>query len=106
MTHTLSSILVVCSWFVAAILILFLFLIGRFYEIRFEQRAYYQLFLLPLGLFTLAAIWDAFLANEYTGNPLSDFVGSFGPDMLLLIAGVILTVLCYSLYRTMMGGRG
>ncbi len=106
MTHTLSSILIVFSWIATAILVCFLYLIGRFYEVRFEQRSYYQLFLLPLGLFVVAAIWDAFLANEYTGNPLLDFVGTFGPDMLFLAGGLILIILCYSLFKTMMGGRG
>jgi hypothetical protein len=91
---------------VAAILIFFLFLIGRFYEVRFGQRSYYELFLVPLLLFIIAAIWDAFLANSYTGNPLLDFAGGFWPDLLFLIGGIILTVLCYTLYRTMMGGRG
>lgn len=106
MIHTLSSILILYSWAVAAILVFFLFLIARFYEFRFGQRAYYELFLVPLILFVIAAIWDAFLANGFTGNPLLDFVGSFWPDLLFLVGGLILTVLCYNLYKTMMGGRG
>jgi hypothetical protein len=102
--HILSSILVLYYWIVAAILIFFLFLIGRFYEIRFGQRSYYQLLLIPLGIFVVAAIWDAFLANQHTCDPLLDFVGAWGPDLLLLVGGGILIALCYSLYRTMMGG--
>ena len=101
----IGSVLVLYSWIVAAILILFLFLIGRFYEIKFEQRSYYQLLLIPLGLFTVAAIWDAFFANDYTGDPLLDFVGAFGPDLLFLLGGLVLIALCYSLFRTMMGGK-
>lgn len=104
--HTLSSLLIVYSWTVAAILVFFLFLIGRFYEFRFGQRSHYELFLLPLVLFVAAAIWDAFSANDYTGDPLLDFAGSFWPDLLFLIGGLILIVLCYNLFRTMMGGRG
>ena len=106
MIHTLSSILIVYSWAVAAILVFFLFLIGRFYEFRFGQKSYYQLFLIPLVLFAIAAIWDAFFANGYTGNPLLDFAGGFWPDLLFLIGGLTLTVLCYTLLRTMMGRRG
>lgn len=103
--NILSAILVLYCWIAAAVLILFLYFIGRFYERRFGQRSYYQLLLLPLGLFVAAAIWDAFLANEYTGDPLLDFVGAPGPDLLWLLSGSILIVLCYSLFKTMMGGR-
>lgn len=106
MINILSSILILYSWAVAAILVLFLFLIARFYEFRFGQRSYYELFLLPLVLFVVAAILDAFLANGYTGNPLLDFVGGFWPDLLFLVGGLVLTVLCYNLYKTMIGGRG
>jgi membrane protease YdiL (CAAX protease family) len=103
--HILGSLVVVFCWIIAAILIFFLFLVGRFYEIRFGQKSYYQLMLIPLVLFLIAAIWDAFLANSYTGDPLLDFVGAFFPDLLFLLGGIILTVLCYYLYRIMMGGR-
>jgi len=105
LAHTLGSLLILYCWIVAAILVFFLFMIGRFYETRFGQRSYYQLFLLPLGLFVLAALGDAFLANKYTGNPLLDYVGVFWFDLMLLVGGLILTILCYSLFRTMMGGR-
>lgn len=105
MTNILSAILVLYYWIAAAVLILFLFLIGRFYERRFGQRSHYRLMLLPLGAFGAAAIWDAFVANSYTGNPLLDFVGSLGPDLLWLLGGAVLLLLCYSLLQTMMGGR-
>lgn len=105
MIRFLSSILVLYSWLVAAVLLVFLFLIGRFYEVRFGQRSFYQLFFVPLSLFTGAAVWDAFFANHYTGDPLLDFVGAWGPNLLWLVGGIALGLLCYSLYRTMMGGR-
>ena len=100
-----SSILVLVSWIVAAILIVFLYLIGRLYEIKFEKRSYYQLLLLPLVLFSLAGVWYAFLANGRTGSPILDFVGEPGPDLLFFFGGISLIALCYSLYRTMMGGK-
>jgi hypothetical protein len=90
---------------VTAILIGFLFLIGRFYELKFGQKSNYQWLLLPLALFVIAALWDAFLANSYTGDPLLDFVGAIGPDLLLLLGGLVLLALSYSLYRMMMGRK-
>lgn len=103
MGNLLASVLVLYCWVVAAILIFFLLLIGRFYEIRFHQRSYYQLMLVPIVLFMLAAIGDAFLINDDWGNPLLDFVGEAWPDLLLLGGGLVLVVFCYSLIRMMMG---
>jgi hypothetical protein len=100
-----GSILILLGWVVAAILIFFLYLIGRLYEIKFQQRSHYRLFVIPLVLLLMAAIWDAFIGNGRTGSPLLDFVGEPGPDLLFLLGGVSLIVLCYSLYRTMMGGK-
>lgn len=105
MNHIISSILVVYSWIIVAILILFLFLIGRFYQVKFGQKSRYQLLLVPFVLFLVGAIWDAFFANDGTGDPLLDFVGAFGPDLLFLIGGLFLAALGYSLFRMMMGGR-
>ncbi|MGQ9597830.1 MAG: hypothetical protein ACUVWZ_00260 [Anaerolineae bacterium] len=101
----LSSVLILYGWIVAGLLVLFLLLIGRFYEIKFGQKAYYQLFLLPLVLFLIAAMWDVVAARGPTGNLLLDFVGNPGPDLLWFLGGIALTGLCYSLYRTMMGGK-
>lgn len=103
--HFLGSLVVVLSWIIAAILVFFLFLVGRFYEIRFGQKSYYQLMLIPLFLFVAAAIWDAFFTNSYTGDPLLDFVGAFFPDLILFLGGLVLIILCYYLFRIMMGGR-
>ena len=103
--HILGSLVVVFCWIIAAILIFFLFLVGRFYEIRFGQKSYYQLMLIPLVLFIAAAIWDAFFVNSYTGDPLLDFVGAFYPDLLFFLGGLVLIILCYYLFRIMMGGR-
>jgi len=97
MTQTVGSILVLYSWIVVAILLIFLFLIGRFYEIQFRQRSYYQLFLLPLVLFLAGAIWYIFSD--------SDFVGVLVPDLLFLFGGIILIGLGYTLYRIMMARK-
>ena len=103
--HILSSFLVVFCWILAAAVIFFLFLIGRFYEVRFGQKSYYQLMLIPLVLFVTAGVWDAVFANKHSGDPLLDFVGPLVPNLLLLVGGVILATLCFYLYRKMMGGR-
>jgi hypothetical protein len=100
-----SSGLIVYSWIAASVLVLALFLIGRFYEIRFGQKSYYQLFLVPLVSFLVGAVWDAFFANENTGDPLLDFVGASGPDLLYLLGGTALAALSYLLFRTMIGAR-
>jgi hypothetical protein len=101
----LSSILILYSWIVAAILIFFLYLIGGFYEKRFGQKSKHELLILPAALFLVAVVWDVFFANDNTGKPLLDFVGAPGPDLLYLAGGLVLIGLVYSLYRTMMGGR-
>ena len=103
--HILSSLLIVFCWIIAAAVIFSLFLIGRFYEVRFGQKSYFQLMLIPLFLFVVAGVWDAFFANSHTGDPLLDFVGALVPDLLLFAGGIILIALCYYLYKKMMGGR-
>jgi hypothetical protein len=105
LANLLGAMLVLYCWVVAAILIFFLLLIGRFYQVRFHQRSYYQLMLVPIVLFVLAAVSDAFLINDYWGDPLLDFVGETWPDLLLLAGGLVLAVFCTSLFRMMMGSR-
>ena len=103
--NALGSLLVLYCWLLAAALTFALFLIGRYYQTRYGQKSYYQLFLAPPVLFLAAGVWDAFLANDYTGNPVLDFVGAWGPNLLLLIGGGLLVFLATSLHRKMMGGR-
>lgn len=103
--HIPGILLIVFDWIIAAILIVFLLLIGRFYEIRFGSRSRFQLMLIPLVLLITAAVWDAAIANSYTGDPLLDFVGAVIPDLLFFVGGVIQIALGYYLFRTMMGGR-
>jgi hypothetical protein len=104
--QAINLILLLYSWIVVAVLILFLFLIGRFYELQLKQRSRYQLFLIPLVLFSVATLWYAFIARDGSGALLHDFVGAFWPDILYLAGGLMLIALCYSLHRIMMGGKG
>jgi hypothetical protein len=100
LVYTINSILLLYSSIIAAILISFLFLIGRFYEIKFGQKSHYLLLLIPLGCFLVAAVWYIVGATE-----AHDFVGVLVPDLLLLVGGVFLIAISYLLFRTMMGGR-
>ncbi|MBN1135085.1 MAG: hypothetical protein JXM73_00770 [Anaerolineae bacterium] len=97
MTQTIGSILVLYSWIVVAILLFFLVLIGRFYQMQFRQRSYYQLFSAPLVLFLAGAIWYLFNTRDFVGLP--------GPDLLFLIGGLVLIGLGYTLYRIMMARK-
>jgi hypothetical protein len=105
LVQTAGSLLVFYSWVVAAILIFFLFLIGRLYEVKFRQRSYYRLMLLPLVLFLIAAIWYLVAPGASPGMS-PDFLGQVVPDLLFFLAGSLLAVLCYSLYRMMVGRKG
>jgi len=105
LVQTINSLLILYSWIVVAILTLFLFLIGRFHELKLGQKSHYQLFLIPLALLLVAGVWYAFFARNSSGGPLHDFVGAFWPDLLYLIGGLVLIVLCYLLQRTMMGDK-
>jgi hypothetical protein len=98
--YTINSILLLYSWIVAAILISFLFLIGRFYELKFGQKSYYLLLLTPFVTFLAAAVWYTLAPGE-----THDFLGILGPDVLLLVGGTVLIVACHLLYRAMMGGK-
>jgi hypothetical protein len=100
LVYTVNSILLLYSWLIAAILISFLFLIGRFYEIKFGQKSYYLLLLIPFACFLVAGVWYVVAAHRS-----HDFVGVLGPDLLLLVGGAFLIILCYILFKTMMGGR-
>lgn len=105
MTQIVHSLFILYCWAIAALLIFFLFLIGRFYETKLRKKSYYQLFLVPLVLFLVAAIWYALFARESTGTRLHDFVGVLGPDLLYTIGGLALIALGFYLHHTMMGGR-
>jgi hypothetical protein len=94
--EVINSILTVYSWVAAAILIVFLVLIGRFCELKFGQKSYHQLLLMPLAGFLVAAVWYA---------TLQDFVGALVPDLLFALGGLALIVLSFVLYRAMMGGQ-
>jgi hypothetical protein len=100
-----NAVLLLYSWIVAAFLILFLLMIGRFYQIRFEHKSHFQYFALPLVCLLGAAIWYGISMLADSGGTLGDFVGLLWPDLLFLVGGVGLILLSYLLFR-MMVGRG
>ena len=95
---SINLVLMTYSWVIIAILLLFLFLIARFYERKAHQKSHYQLFLLPLVLFLLGTLRYDFL---FTGNFVGDLLG----DALFFAGGVATIILGYHLLNLMTGGR-
>ena len=91
-------ILITYSWVIIAILLFFLFLIARFYEVKAHQKSYYQFFLLPLVLFLLGTLrYDFLFISDFVGDPLG--------DTLFFVGGVVTAILGYHLLNLMTGGR-
>jgi hypothetical protein len=93
----ISGILTIYNWGVVCTLLFFLFAIGRFYEEKSGHHSYYRLFLIPVGLFALAAIEYARLAPLISGDILG--------DLLRFVGGVVLGGAGFFLLRLMIGGR-
>ena len=75
----------------------FLFAIARFYEEKSGRRSFYTLFLIPIGLFGIAAVKYAFSDQG--------IVGDIWGDSIRFLGGVILGAAGYFLFRLMIGGR-
>jgi len=56
---SLNQFLTIYTWFPLAALILFLFLIARFYEKFSGQKTYFRLFILPIVFFGASAVRSA-----------------------------------------------
>ena len=92
-----TSALTLYNWGVVAVLLIFQFLIARFYDKKSGQRTYYALFLVPALLFLVAAARYAFWVGDLAGDVWS--------DSLLFFGGGILVTLSAFLSRLMMGGE-
>ncbi len=79
-------------------LLYFLFSIARFYEEKSGRRSFYMLFLIPMGLFALAAI-------RYVMLPAPDITGDVWGDLMRCIGGITLGISGGFLLRLMIGGR-
>ena len=92
----LSQLVLLYSWFALAALLFFLVLIARFYEKFSGERTYFRWLVIPAALFGIATVRYVSI-DIVTGDPLA--------DGLMGLAGVILIVLCISLYHKMTVGR-
>lgn len=89
---SLNQLLVIYAWFPLAVLILFAFLIARFYEKFSNKRTYFRLYLIPVLLFAISAVRYASV-DSTIGDPLG--------DILVGIAGFMLAILGIRLYWLM-----
>ncbi len=88
----ISQLLTLYLWFPLAAFLFFLLLIARLYEKFSEERTHFRLFVLPIILFGIHAVYQT---NNNTG---SDLVMSLVPA----VGGILLIILCARLYRKMM----
>lgn len=95
--NVLSSVLTLYNWAIVALLLVFQFLIARFYEKKSGQRSFYVFFLVPALLFLIAAVFNLVTDGDLAGNVVG--------DGLLFVGGAILAALSTFLFRLMMGGK-
>jgi hypothetical protein len=95
--ETITSALTIYNWGAVAVLLVFQFLIARFYEKKSGQRSRYTFFLVPALLFLAAAARYAF--------GVGDLAGDMWGDSLLFVGGGILAALSAFLFRLMMGDK-
>jgi type II secretory pathway component PulF len=95
-TLSASQILLLYSWFLLVTLLAFLLLIARFYQKFSGKRTFFQLFLLPIALFGIAAVRYAGVQRVADDAPA---------DLLSAAGGLILVYLCLRLYRLMIAGK-
>jgi len=93
----INSALTLYNWGVVVVLVIFQFLIARFYDKKSGQRSYYAFFLIPALSFLAVAVRYAFW--------VSDVAGDVRGDSLLFVGGGILATLSAFMSRLMMGGR-
>jgi hypothetical protein len=96
MRVSLHQILTIYAWFGLGSLLFLMALIARFYERLSGERTYYQWFVVPVIAFAGATIREA---------QLDQVTGDITTDLLLLIGGVSLAVLCVHIYHRMTRGR-
>ncbi|PJF32085.1 MAG: hypothetical protein CUN51_00200 [Candidatus Thermofonsia Clade 1 bacterium] len=87
---TLHRVLVALTWLLLTLLILFLWLLARFFERLSAKRTYYRSLLVPIALFTVTVI-QVIVTPE--GTPIAYGTAFAG--------GLWLSAFCLSLYRKM-----
>lgn len=96
-TVTANQALTLYMWFPLAALIMFMLLIGRFYQQFSGERTFYRLFLLPLVLYGLATVRYA---------SINQVAGDIPGDLLQAAGGAVLLALSLRLGWAMLAGRG
>ncbi len=79
-------VLVVYSWAVIGVLLVFLWRIAYFYEKTSGQRVPHYLFIIPSLLLAAGAVWYIVHDVGFTGQPVGDLL-LFGGGILLLVFG-------------------
>lgn len=97
LAQLIDMLLTIYVWIVAAVVMLSLFLIARFYQKKAGQHSYFQYYTIPAILFLVAGGKFAFGGSSY----IEDVVA----NCLLFLAGVGVGALGSFLLRLMMGGR-
>lgn len=95
MTNPVGQALTLFIWFMLAVVLLFLLLIARMYWVVSSEKTYYWVFLIPIGLFGVASVRQAFIGG--TGDLLADGFWAIG--------GLLLIILCAYLYRRVNDGH-
>ncbi|MCG3208039.1 MAG: hypothetical protein FOGNACKC_01640 [Anaerolineae bacterium] len=92
-----SGFITFYTWAFVCIILYFLFAIARFYQEKSGQRSYYALYLIAIGLYSLAAIRYIWL------SPV--IIGDFWGDSLRFAAGALVIGSAYYLLKLMIGRR-
>lgn len=100
----LSQILNLYNWGVVSVLLLFVFFIARFFEQRLAKKladskkySYYQLLIIPLGLFLVSAV-----IYSVSGALV---VGNLPADIMRIVGSIVFGIVGYLLVKNMLGGR-
>jgi hypothetical protein len=95
-TISATQLLLIYTWFMAAIVIFILMLIARFYQNVSGENTHYWAFLIPIIMFGIASARNAFI-DQVNGDLLA--------DSMWFLGGCVLVGLCVILYRQMTTGR-
>lgn len=106
MTLLLVRTLTVLSAALAALLLMVMLLIARFYQRTSGEHSAYGLFLISAVLFVAAGLRYAWLGAQPASSPAQTLVaGDPAADLLRFAGGSLLVFLCLFLYRLMTGRR-
>lgn len=92
---SIHQFLTIYTWFGLAALLFLIALIARKYEQLSKERTYYQLFVLPVIAFAVAAV-----QQTHRDRVVGDALG----DVMMLIGGVMLAAVCVHMYHLMTRG--